>query len=69
MIRDLNRANDFVDLIESLKRRRKSSMHAHDFLVNDSANRHTVKAVRKYFPDLWVVTSLTLIIETIQSID
>ena len=44
-------------------------MHAEDLLVNDSRNRETVEAIGKGLPQLDIVASLALVVETIDSID
>jgi hypothetical protein len=44
-------------------------MHGEDFLINDSGDWQAVEAIRKSLPQLDVVSSLALIIETIDSVD
>jgi hypothetical protein len=44
-------------------------MHCEDFLVNDCCNWQAIKAVSKRLPELDVVSSLALIVETIDPID
>jgi len=44
-------------------------MHGEDLLINDSGNWQAIEAIRKCLPQLDVVTSLALIIETVDSVD
>lgn len=45
MIWDLDRADDIIDLIQSLEMGREPSMHAHDLLVDDGTYRHAIETV------------------------
>jgi hypothetical protein len=62
-------SHNSLDLFETAKFWAKSSMHAKNFLVNDSCNWETVETISKCFPELDVVASLALIIESIDSVD
>jgi hypothetical protein len=44
-------------------------MHGEDFVIDNSCYRQTVEAVRKSLPELDVVSSLTLVIESIDAVD
>lgn len=44
-------------------------MHGEDLLVNDRGNGQAVKAVGESLPQLDVVTSLALIVETVDAVD
>lgn len=44
-------------------------MHAQDFLVNNCGNRETVEAISESLPQLDVIASLALIVESIDSVD
>lgn len=44
-------------------------MHAQDLFVNNSGNRETVETISESLPQLDVVASLALIVESIDSID
>jgi len=44
-------------------------MHTKNFLVDESHNRQTVKAVSEGLPESNVVTTLALFIEAIDSVD
>jgi len=47
----------------------KTSVHAKDFFINNCSNWKTVEAVCKGFPELNVVSSLALIVESIDSVN
>jgi hypothetical protein len=59
--------NKTSDLVEVGDFWRKTSMHAHDFLVNESTYWHAVEDVTESLPHLDIVSSLTLVIETVDS--
>jgi len=44
-------------------------MHTENFLVNDSSDGETVEAVSESLPQLDVVPSLALIVETVDSVN
>lgn len=44
-------------------------MHGEDLLVNDCSNGQAVEAIRKCLPQLDVVPSLALVVETIDTVD
>lgn len=44
-------------------------MHGEDLLVNDSGNWQAVEAVGERLPQLDVVTSLALVVETVDAVD
>ena len=44
-------------------------MHAEDFFVNDGGYGKAIEAVRKGFPQLYVVPPLALVIEPIDSVN
>ena len=44
-------------------------MHGENLLVNDGSNRQAVEAIRKGLPQLDVVPSLALIVETVDAVD
>lgn len=44
-------------------------MHREDLLINNGRDRQAVEAVRKCLPQFDVVTTLALIIETIDTVD
>ena len=44
-------------------------MHGENLLVDDSGDRQAVEAIRKSLPKLYVVTTLALIVEAIDTVD
>lgn len=44
-------------------------MHTEDLFVNKSGNREAVEAVGESLPQLDVVSALTLIVKTVDSVD
>jgi hypothetical protein len=50
-----------MDLFEIVELRRQTAMHTNDFLIDDSANRHHIEAVRECFPQFKIVLSFALI--------
>lgn len=44
-------------------------MHAEDLLIDDSGNGEAVETVSKRLPELNVITTLTLVVETIYTVD
>lgn len=44
-------------------------MHGEDFLINDCRDRKAVETISKGLPQLDIIPSLALIVETIDSVD
>jgi|NorSeaMetagenome_1021524.scaffolds.fasta_scaffold790232_2 hypothetical protein len=44
-------------------------MHAKNFVVNESSNRHAVKDILEFFPDTDRVSALAFIIKSVDSVD
>lgn len=44
-------------------------MHSEDLFVNDGSNRKAVEAVGESLPELYVVSALALIVETVDTVD
>jgi len=44
-------------------------MHAEDLLIYDSCNRQAVEAIGESFPQLDVVSTFALVIESVNSVD
>jgi len=44
-------------------------MHAQNLLINNCGNWQTVEAICEWFPEFDVVSSLTFIIEAVDSVD
>jgi len=62
-------SHDSLDLIKTGQLRGKSSMHTEDFFINDGCYGEAVETISESFPELDVVPSLALIIETIDSVN
>lgn len=58
-----------TDLLHGVQVRRQSSVHGEDLLINNRSNGETVETVGKSLPQLDVVPSLALIVETIYTVD
>ena len=61
--------HDAPNLLHRVKVRTKTTVHSEDFLVDDGGDGQAVEAVRKCLPQLNVVSSLTLIVETVDAVD
>ena len=68
-VRHVRRADNTTDLIHVLQIGGQTSMHAENLLINDGSNGEAVEAVRKRLPELHVVATLALIVETVDTID
>lgn len=44
-------------------------MHAQNLLVNDGSNWQTIETIRKGLPQFNIISSLALLVETINAID
>lgn len=44
-------------------------MHGKDLFVNDSCNRQAIEAVCECLPQLYVISSLTLVVEPVYAVD
>ena len=44
-------------------------MHGKDFLIDDGGNRQAIETIGESFPELDIVPSLTLVVETVDSVD
>ena len=44
-------------------------MHAEDFFIDDGSNRKAVEAVSKGLPQLYIVSSLALIVKSINTVN
>jgi len=44
-------------------------MHGEDFLIDDGSDWQAIEAIRKSLPKLDIIATLTLIVETINTID
>jgi hypothetical protein len=59
LVRDFDWPYDFEYLFKAFELWTESTMHAHDFLINQSANGHDVEYIREKFPKFKVILSLT----------
>ena len=44
-------------------------MHTQDFIINQSSNREAIEAICEYFPKLDCVSTLALVIKSVDAID
>lgn len=58
-----------ADLLHRVQVRAETAVHGEDLLINDSRDRQTVEAVRKCLPQFDVITTLALVIETVDTVD
>jgi hypothetical protein len=58
-----------ANLLHGVQVRRQSSVHGEDLLIDDSGDGETVETVGESLPQLDVVSSLALIVETIYTVD
>lgn len=65
----ISRSHNPADLFHRVEVRGQSSMHSEDLLVNDGCDWKTVETIRESFPQLYVVSSFTLVVEAIYTID
>jgi len=66
---DISRSHDSLNLLERAKLWAETTMHAKNFFINNCSNRKTVEAISESLPQLDIVATLALIIETIDSVD
>ena len=62
-------AHDTSDLLHRVEVGTQTTVHGEDLLVNDGGNGQAVEAVGKCLPQLDVVSSLALIVETVDAVD
>ena len=65
LIRNLNRPDNFHDLLKGLKFRTEATVHAEDFFVDDGGNGENVKNVGENFPHFQIIFSFAWICEII----
>jgi len=58
-----------ADLFHRVKVRTQTTMHREDLLINNGSDWQAVEAIRKSFPQLDVVSALTLVIKPINTVD
>jgi hypothetical protein len=59
LVGDFDWPYDFEDLFKAFKLGTESTMHAHDFLIDQSTDGHDVEYIREKFPKFKVILSLT----------
>ena len=62
-------AHDTSDLLHGVEVGAQATVHGEDLLVNDGGNGQAVEAVGKCLPQLDVVASLALIVETVDAVN
>ena len=62
-------AHDTPDLLHGVEVGAQATVHGEDLLVNDGGNGQAVEAVGKCLPQLDVVASLALIVETVDAVN
>lgn len=62
-------AHNSSNLLHGVQVRAQTAVHGEDLLVDDSGDGQAVEAIRKSLPKLNVVTTLALIVETIDTVD
>jgi hypothetical protein len=62
-------AHDTPDLLHGVEIRAQTTVHGEDLLINDSGDRKAVEAVGEGLPQLDVVASLALVVETVDTVD
>jgi len=65
----ISRAHDAANLLHRVQVGTQTTVHGEDLLVNDGSNRKAVEAVRKGLPQLNVVPTLALVVETIDAVN
>lgn len=65
----ISRSHDATDLLHRVQVGAQSSMHGEDLLVDDGGNGQAVEAVSEGLPQLDVVSSLALVVESVNTVD
>lgn len=65
----VGRPHDPPDLLHGIEIWGQTPMHSENLLVNDGSNWETIKTIREGFPQLYVVSSLTLVVKAIYTVD
>lgn len=65
----ISRTHNAADLLHRVEIRAQTTVHGENLLVNDGSNGQAVEAVGESLPQLNVVSSLALVIETIDTVD
>ena len=62
-------SHDSADLFHGVQIRTQTTMHCEDLLVDDGSDWQAVEAIGKCLPELDVVSSLTLVVKSIDTVD
>ena len=65
----VGRSHDSPDLLHGVQVRAQAAVHGEDLLVDDGSDGQAVEAVGESLPKLDVVSSLALIVETVDAVD
>lgn len=68
-ITHISRAHNAADLLHGVEIRTQATVHGEDLFVNNSSDRQAVEAIGECLPQLDIVPSLALIVETIDTVD
>lgn len=61
--------HDPADLLHRVQIRTQATVHGEDLLINDGSDWQAVEAVRERLPQLDVVPTLALVVETVDAVD
>ena len=65
----VGRSHDSPDLLHGVHVRAQAAVHGEDLLVDDGSDGQAVEAISESLPKLDVVSSLALIVETVDAVD
>lgn len=65
----ISRAHNPADLLHRVEIRAQTTVHGENLLVNDGSDGKTVEAVGKSLPQLNVIATLALVVESIDTVD
>ena len=65
----VGRSHDSPDLLHGVQVRAQAAVHGEDLLVDDGSDGQAVEAISESLPKLDVVSSLALIVETVDAVD
>jgi hypothetical protein len=68
-VRNISRAHNPADLLHRVEIRAQTTVHGENLLVNDGSDGKAVEAVGKSLPQLNVIATLALVVESIDTVD
>jgi hypothetical protein len=68
-VRNISRAHNPADLLHRVEIRAQTTVHGENLLVDDSSDRKAVEAVGESLPQLDVIATLALVVESINTVD